>query len=463
MNDDPGEQDTTSTLRLGGGGPTAARGSDGLVMLFAPRLSDVPSAMAIPAGGLVLGRDPPPGGLRLPFSSVSRVHAKIGRKGSELAVEDLESRNGTFVNGRRIASKSLEDGDELRVGEVLLKLVTSGVERYAEFPLTGIIPERPTERLRGGYVMARIREQVVKAAAGAQPVLVTGETGTGKELVAGAFHHATGRSGKLCAVNCAAIPASLLESELFGYTKGAFTGADGNRLGLVRSANQGTLFLDEIGDMPLEAQAKLLRLLETREVTPLGSHKSEHVDVRVVCATHRDLLAMVRTDRFRADLYARIAGYVIHLPPLRERKEDIFQLTRSFLESAGGSALELRPAFVLGLLSHDWPFNVRELLSAVQRAVTLAENGALDIVQLPTDIAAHFENPTAPSPRAQAELEDDDAVATRAPTPTEALLRDLLARHGGNVTAVARELEKDRTQIHRWLKRFGISLDEFRS
>ena len=456
MSKDPTKQETTTDLRLGVSGAGAAADGEGLVVLYAPGPSEVPSAIAIPTAGLVLGRDPPPGGLSLPFASVSRSHAKVGRVGREVAVLDLESRNGTYVNGLKVTSASLEDGDELRIGEVLLKLVRSDVERYAAFPLTGLVPPWPTERLRGGHVMGKICEQVVKAAAGAQPVLVMGETGTGKELVAEAFHRASRRTGKLCAVNCAAIPASLLESELFGYTKGAFTGADANRLGLVRSANQGTLFLDEIGDMPLEAQAKLLRLLETREVTPLGSHKSEPVDVRVVCATHQDLPSMVRTGKFRADLYARIAGYVIHLPPLRERKEDIYHLTRFFLESAGGSALELRPGFVLGLLSHDWPFNVRELLSAVQRAVTLAD-GALDVAQLPTEIAARFE--TAGEIAPQAEAVRGPAVST----PTEAQLRELLVRHAGNVAAVARELDKDRTQIHRWLKRYGISLDEFRT
>ena len=454
MSNDP-NQDTTTDLLLGVSGAGTAAEGDGLVVLYAPGPSEIPSAIAIPAAGLVLGRDPPAGGLCLPFSSVSRSHAKLGRVGREIAVLDLESRNGTHVNSRNVTSASLEAGDELRVGEVLLKLVRSDIERYADFPLAGLVPPWPTERLRGGYLMGKIREQVVKAATGAQPVLVTGETGTGKELVAEAFHHASRRSGKLCAVNCAAIPASLLESELFGYTKGAFTGADANRLGLVRSANQGTLFLDEIGDLPLEAQAKLLRLLETREVTPLGSHKSEPVDVRVVCATHQDLPSMVRTQKFRADLYARIAGYVIHLPPLRERKEDIYQLTQLFLESAGGSALELRPGFVLGLLSHDWPFNVRELLSAVQRAVTLAD-GALDVAQLPTEIAARFETSS------ESTAEPDAVRAASAGTPTEAQLRDLLVRHAGNVAAVARELDKDRTQIHRWLKRYGISLDDFR-
>ena len=433
------------------------------MLLYAPRPADVPSAIALPDGGLVIGRDPPPGGLRLPFSSASRVHAKVFRKGDQILVEDLESRNGTFVNGRKVSSAPLEEDDEVRIGEVLLKLVTSSVAAYAELPLAGVVPPPPTERLRGGYVMGKVREQIVKAAAGSQSVLVTGETGTGKELVAAAFHHASARSGKLCAVNCAAIPASLLESELFGYMKGAFTGADGNRLGLVRSANQGTLFLDEIGDMPLEAQAKLLRLLETREVTPLGSHKSEPVDVRVLCATHRDLVAMVRAEKFRADLYARIAGYVIHLPPLRERKEDIYQLTRLFIDGAGGAALELRPAFVLGLLSHDWPFNVRELLSAVQRAVTLSE-GALDIAQLPADITAELESPgAARGSEVPARPVSAAELAPRGAAPTEAVLRELLVRHLGNVTGVARELKKDRTQVHRWLKRYGISLDEFRS
>ena len=451
-----GKHDTTSTLRLGGGGPAAAAGSEGFVLLYAPRHAEVPSAVAIPESGLVLGRDPPPGGLRLPFSSVSRVHAKVIRKGGSIVVEDLESRNGTFANGRKCGVASLEEGDELRVGAVVLKLVASSVESYAAFPLAGTVPPRPTERLRGGYAMEQVRDQVVKAGMGSMSVLAMGETGTGKELVAAAFHEATGRVGKLCAVNCAAIPASLLESELFGYTKGAFTGADGNRLGLVRSANQGTLFLDEIGDMPLDSQAKLLRLLETREVTPLGSHKSEPVDVRVICATHRDLLSMVRAETFRADLYARIAGYVIHLPALRKRKEDIFQLTRLFLEGASGGALVLRPGFMLGLLAHDWPFNVRELISTVQRAVTLTEGGALDVAQLPRELAAQLDNPAATAAR-QAPRGHEGAA------PTAELLRALLVDHGGNVTAVARQLQKDRTQIHRWLKRFGISLEEFRS
>ena len=162
MDKDP-NQDTTTDLRLGVSGAGAPTEGDGLVVLYAPGPSEMPSAIAIPAAGLVLGRDPPAGGLCLPFSSVSRSHAKVGRVGREIAVLDLESRNGTHVNSRTVTSASLEAGDELRIGEVVLKLVRSDVERYAEFPLTGLVPPWPTERLRGGYVMGKIREQVVKA------------------------------------------------------------------------------------------------------------------------------------------------------------------------------------------------------------------------------------------------------------------------------------------------------------
>jgi transcriptional regulator with PAS, ATPase and Fis domain len=252
-------------------------------------------------------------------------------------------------------------------------------------------------------------------------------------------------------VNCAAIPATLLESELFGYKRGAFTGADRDRIGIVKSAEGGTLFLDEIGDMPLEAQAKLLRMIETRSVTPLGSHAAEPVDVRIVCATHRPLGRFVREERFRADLFARISGHIIELPPLRDRKEDLYQLTVAFLDrvTAGGKAPVLGAPFVLGLLEHDWPFNVRELEAAIKRAVALSD-GILDKTHLP--------------PATQEGLEGASEPKTgRAAPPTEDALRALLQRHGGNVAAVARELSKERVQIHRWLKRYGISLDEFRA
>jgi transcriptional regulator of acetoin/glycerol metabolism len=445
----------TDTMDIGGGRAAAAVGEVGLVTLYAPDPSAVPSAVVLREKGLVLGRDPPPGALALPFTSVSRVHARAAVRGAEIFVEDLDSRNGTFVNGRSVRKAFVEDDDEIRVGEVLFKVVRDHASRYAEYPLAGLVPAAPLEGLRGGLAMENVRREIARTARVDLSVVVLGETGTGKELVARGLHDASGRTGRLCAVNCAAIPSALLESELFGYKRGAFTGADRDRVGIVKSAHGGTLFLDEIGDMPLDAQAKVLRMIETKHVTPLGSHVAEPVDVRIVCATHRQLPRLVREERFRADLYARISGHTIHLPPLRDRKEDLYQLTKLFLDRAGGSTLPLPAAFMIRVCSYDWPFNVRELESSMKRAVSLAD-GALDEAHLPTDDA----EPSGATITGDAAA--DDAASGRAVAPPEETLRSLLTLHGGNVAAVARKLGKDRVQIHRWLKRYGLTADEFR-
>ena len=450
----------TDTMDIGGVRADGPPGEVGLVTLYAPDPSAVPSAVVLPARALVLGRDPPPGALPLPFNSVSRVHARVAIQGAEILVEDLESRNGTFVNGRNVRKAFVEHDDEIRVGEVVFKVVRDHASRYAAYPLEGAVPAPPFENLRGGFSMEAIRTEIAKIARVDLSVLVSGETGTGKELVARALHDASGRTGRLFAVNCAAIPSALLESELFGYKRGAFTGADRDRVGLVKSAHGGTLFLDEIGDMPLEAQAKVLRMIETREVTPLGSHTAEPVDVRIVCATHRALPRLVREERFRADLYARIAGHTIHLPPLRDRKEDLYQLTTLFLERAGGSKLTRTPAFMIGLCSYDWPFNIRELDSAIKRAVSLAD-GVLDESHLPAD-ASKETGDRSSDPEGTSGDTDPGGVA-RGVAPPEAALRALLVTHQGNVAAVARQLGKDRVQIHRWMKRYALSPDEFRS
>jgi transcriptional regulator with PAS, ATPase and Fis domain len=377
-------------------------------------------------------------------------------------VDDLDSRNGTYVNGRNVKHAFVEDGDEIRVGEVVFKLVMSDIQRYAGVPLVGIVPPAPLSALRGGVAMDRVRREILRTAPTDLSVLVLGETGTGKELVASALHHASARPGRLATVNCAAIPGTLLESELFGYKRGAFTGADRDRIGIVKSADGGTLFLDEIGDMPLDAQAKLLRMIETKTVTPLGSHAAEPVNVRIVAATHRPLSRFVREERFRGDLYARISGHTLELPPLRDRKEDIYQLVNLFLDRGGsggaGGRLRVTAPFMLGLFDYDWPFNVRELETAIRRAVALAD-GALDASHLP---------PAALEPDAGAggggpEERLGRASVDRAVAPSEETMRALLTRHAGNVAAVARELGKDRVQIHRWLKRYAISPDEFRT
>ena len=446
----------TDTMDIGGVRPDGPPGEVGLVTLYAPDPSVVPSAVALPARALVLGRDPPPGALPLPFTSVSRVHARVAVQGAEILVEDLESRNGTFVNGHAVRKTFVEHDDEIRVGEVVFKVVRDLASRYAAYPLEGRVPAAPFESLRGGLSMEAIRTEIGKIARVDLSVLVAGETWTGKELVARALHYASGRSGRLFAVNCAAIPSALLESELFGYKRGAFTGADRDRVGLVKSAHGGTLFLDEIGDMPLDAQAKVLRMIETKQVTPLGSHVAEPVDVRIVCATHRALPRLVREERFRADLYARVCGHTIQLPPLRERKEDLYQLIALFVDRAGGAKLKLTPAFMIGLCTYDWPFNIRELDSAIKRAVSLAD-GVLDESHLPAGASNSDEARTDPDVGATAN------AGARGEAPPEASLRAMLVLHQGNVAAVARQLGKDRVQIHRWMKRYGLSPDEFRS
>jgi DNA-binding NtrC family response regulator len=228
----------------------------------------------------------------------------------------------------------------------------------------------------------------------------------------------------------------------------------------VKSAHGGTLFLDEIGDMPLDAQAKVLRMIETRHVTPLGSHTAESVDVRIVCATHRALPRLVREERFRGDLYARISGHTIRLPPLRDRKEDLYHLAMLFIERAGGSKLTVTPAFMIGLCSYDWPFNIRELESAMKRAVSLAD-GALEEAHLPADASKESSGGDAVEETSGGNTEPGSSA--RSAAPPEAALRAMLVLHQGNVAALARQLGKDRVQIRRWMKRYGLEPDEFRS
>ncbi len=298
---------------------------------------------------------------------------------------------------------------------------------------------------------------------------VTGEAGTGKELVARELHRLAARRGAFQAINCAALPAHLIESELFGYRKGAFTGATAHKPGLIRAAHGGTLFLDEIGDMPLEAQAKLLRVLQEREVLPLGATVPEPVDVRVVCATHRDLEARVAEGVFRGDLLARLREAVLALPPLRSRREDTLRLVRHFLQRAGRIGAEPTFSYMLALAHYGWPYNVRELESAVKLSLALAEGESLDLAHLPAPVQRSLDGHGQRAEASPAHSAGDmTAPATpvaerRRPPPSEEELRALLERHGGNLAAVGRELGKARMQIHRWLDRYGIRADDYRS
>jgi sigma-54 dependent transcriptional regulator, acetoin dehydrogenase operon transcriptional activator AcoR len=362
------------------------------------------------------------------------------------------------------------------VGDAIFKFVKAAAERYVRYRLDGVVSgERHAKAVKGlvgGCQMDHIAADIERIGPTELSCVILGETGTGKEVVATELHRASGRRGSLQAINCAAIPQNLLESELFGYRRGAFSGADRDKPGLIKLADGGTLFLDEIGDMPLEAQAKLLRVLQAHEVFPLGATTPERVDIRVVCATHRDLYAFVSDGKFRGDLFARLNEHAVKLPPLRERKEDIFQLARAFAIKYGQPDLTFSFSFLVALLHYDWPFNVRELESCIKRGVALVGEGQpLDTRQLPDAISEHMKAygdrnrvPTPsilPPPPALAPPSQNSPSSRAAPSEPE--LRALLQRHHGNIAAVGRELGKERMQIHRWLKRYQINLEDYRA
>ncbi len=298
--------------------------------------------------------------------------------------------------------------------------------------------------------MREVQKTVGLLADGDATVLIAGETGTGKEVVARALHrHGRRRGRPFVAVNCAAIPAELLESQLFGHVRGAFTGAVADRAGSFREADGGTLFLDEVGDMPLSMQAKLLRVLQERVVTPVGG-RPVRVDVRIVAASHRDLPAMVRTGQFREDLFYRLGVVPLLLPPLRERLADVVPLAEHFLAlaAAGGAARRLSAGAAARLLSHAWPGNVRELQNAMQRVVALSRRPVMEAGDLAFLGAA---------PVAAEEVDWLSGTLEAAVARLEAaMIRRALERSRGNKAEAARRLGIHRQLLHAKLQRLGL-------
>lgn len=448
----------------------------GLLVLYAPEGTQLPSLFVLSSSPMILGRESDVE-IRLDANAVSRRHARMERRDTGWVIYDLDSRNGTIVDGSFIQEYILEPNVEIRIGDVILKFIPSGVLRYRGYRFDGTM-ESGTQRLAthdstllGGAQIDNLVASLERIAPTMLSVIVQGESGTGKEVVAREVHRFSGRRGAFVAVNCAAIPAALLESELFGYRRGAFTGADRDKVGLIKAAHQGTLFLDEIGDMPSEAQAKLLRVLQSREVMPVGATSAESVDVRIVCATHRDLSSRVASHEFRGDLYARLNEYSVTLPPLRERKEDIYLLARAFLARHGHPKLRFSFGFMVGLLHYDWPFNVRELEACLKRAVALSNNTTLEAIHLPDALReamnSYGRRGTSPSfhPPSPADLTTTvqfQPPPVRSTAPSEQELRTLLQNYRGNVAAVGRALGKERMQIHRWMRRYSIEVDEYR-
>ncbi len=385
-------------------------------------------------------------------SWMSTHHARLTRTLESWYLEDTGSKNGTYVNGERIEKARLADGDLIETGSTIT-LFRCRAERQVGDPIDVDLStaEALTPLTTLSIDLHRQFQNLRKIAPSTTPIMVLGESGTGKEVIARQIHELSGRKGPFTAVNCGAIPGGLVESELFGHRKGAFSGAEQNRTGLVRAAHGGTLLLDEIAELPESSQVALLRVLQEGEVVPVGDTKPVKVDVRVVAATHQNLDERQTDGRFRTDLFARLAGFKIVLPPLSQRREDIPLLVAKLLERHAGSELErvrLTRSAGRALFEYPWPMNVRELEHSLHAAITIAEDGEINLESLPK--ALRERRPNAPAPRP---VEADGLTGE---------LKALLREHNGNVSEVARALGRSRPWVHRMIKRCGINPSEFR-
>jgi transcriptional regulator with GAF, ATPase, and Fis domain len=381
----------------------------------------------------------------LPDRWMSGQHARLSRALGRWLLEDLGSRNGIRVNGEATSRLELEDGDVIELGRTFL------VFRDGR-------PAGPLEVVGGPEVRTLVPElerhyaQLAPVVRAGVSVMVHGETGVGKELAARLVHELSGRRGAFVPVNCGALGKDLVASQLFGHLRGAFTGATEDRQGFVRAAHQGTLFLDEVGELPVSDQPTLLRVLQEREVTPLGATRPTPVDLQLVTATNRDLPAMVRQQTFRADLLSRMAGFEFTLPPLRERREDLGLIIGALLRRLEASGATFSPEAARALFTCAWPMNIRELEKALQVGLALAQGKVVELAHLPTTVRAT----QTPVPSAAPEPLDAEDEATKA------RLVAALEEHQGNISAVARGLGKARMQIQRWCKRFGLDPRRFR-
>jgi DNA-binding NtrC family response regulator len=418
--------------------------------------------------------------LVLDDKTISRFHCRIAREGNAWRITDTGSRNGTRLDGVKVLAAELETEAVLVLGDsaIRVKPVSRGhISRIAVPAQFGAIVGQSAAMQRMFAVLERV-------AASEIDVLINGENGTGKELVATELVQRSARAdGPVVVVDCGSISPNLVESELFGHVRGAFTGADREREGAFEAADGGTLFLDEIGELPLELQPKLLRALEAREVRRVGQTKMKRIDVRVIAATNRDLEREVNRGRFREDLYYRLAKVSIRVPSLRDRLEDIPLLVTTFLASMGGrdASKLFSPAVIEEMLLHDWPGNVRELKNYIERSVVL------DDVPPPSRRSGTIRAYGAPKPGepggdirnadARTELRSDppyrSATGSEAP-PTDVPFRvaketaiaafeksylgPLIERCNGNVSQAAREAKMDRMYLHQLAQKHGFKV-----
>jgi DNA-binding NtrC family response regulator len=382
--------------------------------------------------------------LEFPDRRMSSRHARIERAMGQWLLVDMESKNGVSINGERTQRAHLADGDYIELGHTLFSFRSALPSVAAESPvleasaIEGDTPGLATLLPSLEHAFAALR-QVAQTEI---PVLIRGETGTGKELVARAIHTLSDRAGKLVAANCGGMPDGVFESQMFGHRKGAFSGAVESRTGVIRGADGGTLLLDEIGDLLARPQAALLRALQEGEVVPVGESDPIPVDVRVIAATHQNLEQRVETGEFRADLLGRLNGFEVTLPALRDRREDLGLLIGVLLRRAGegGATIEIQRDAVAAMYSYSWPLNVRELQKCLASAVVLATNGTIGLEHLPDAVRNAKDAPR------EAELGE------RAPANSEReRITEALRQCGGNQGRAAKLLGISRRTLSRWL------------
>src|SRR5687767_14461821 len=410
--------------------------------------------------------------VQLTDSKVSGLHCEIRLDDRGYRLRDLDSTNGTYVSQLRINDVYIQPGAQISCGSTRMKFDPLGDSVEIELSDS----DRFGSMIGRSVKMREMFARLEKLARTDTTVLVTGETGTGKELVAEALHdHSPREKGPFVVLDCGSIPPNLIESELFGHERGAFTGATQSYAGAFERAHGGTVFLDEIGELPLAMQPKLLRVLERKEVRRVGGAKTIEVDVRIVAATNRDLGVEVNRGRFREDLYYRLAVARVHVPALRDRKDDLPLLIEHILATTpGGEAASITPETIDLMLKHDWPGNVRELRNVIERAVLLSE-------------APDSEDPLRRTPAASsgAVKQEPSITSTPSQTATSAdasmtvpvdvaipfknakqnviseferrYISRLLAQHDGNISAAARAAGIDRMSIHKMLHRLGLA------
>ncbi len=396
----------------------------------------------------------PENDLVLADETVSRVHFEIVRDAKGYLVRDLKSTNGTFLDSAEVKEAYLRAGSVIAIGATELKF-TPFEERIEILPSE---KEALGEMVGKSPSMREIFGLIERIAATDATVLIEGETGTGKDMIARTLHQLSPRADKpFIVVDCGAVAGTLIESELFGHEKGAFTGAVSARQGAFELASGGTVFLDELGELSLDLQPKLLRVLEQRELRRVGGTKTLKVDLRVIAATRKDLRSEVEKGKFREDLYFRLNVVPITAPPLRERREDIPLLIEHLLRKLGPDGAQISEATRAALMAHDWPGNVRELRNVIERALALGADPGMLVAPLGTETS------TAKGVQLRDALEFEPGLSFRDTKEKwnelfeRRYLAWLIKRADGNISKAARDADMDRKYLHKLLRKYGIT------